>query len=824
MNQKQSTQHVHMTTQTRGSRFFKRVVVVGVLFGVINVTVLHQLHIFQHGSSDPTGSDGGGGGGGGDRHLLRGGGGGNSNSNNYVGNGTVPMSQINQAAFLPTHKEFKELSHAHTNEIRRRKQEKEMNNVTSGQSLTSNAAGASIPPIESQSNKTTTDSGNAVHEPLTKEEKRRKQKEAKIKKLFESHNISESEMNSYTKLLDATPPPDGKKTEQTQKEEPNSYSTDVIFNGFERTRYFCGIQILPHQTIPINDTRIQNCHPRDSITRIWPVNYTLRYNNLDGLDPIVFHWNGQEGGPVQSFKDCDVPCTYTGRYAGLLNRMTFKDLPIAFDEWSMEGEEFYPNLALKPHLHKLRHYLATTSFKSDIPLPYYSEAEYNIQTEYPPVQFDDPKVIKGASFIARNCGSKSNRENMVKEMIELTGSPPIEGIILDPPDEKPTNSTTNTTTNDTTPVPVVEEPLLRIESVSSCLHNVDFPRAQVIKKEEIMRSYLFHLSFENSITDDYITEKLWGSLRAGIVPVYHGAPNVREHVPPRSIILIDEFESIRDLVEYLTEVAHNKTLYESYHAWRFKELPESFHKKYDMTRTHSVCRACRFGYATRQGWGWDHEQQKIVDTRIPRETCVHRETGMISRPVTEVWDLTDGKEAIFSDVDVSEDIHKNDDFDCSINQRRVLTIDGTSWTRIVSDHDGVTDLEVRKQGILRPLPVNLVLNLPIKSTKIKSHDREHKVYWIQDEMSRVVLAFDTKVSVESRSDSDGQVIVHVRKPFRLRILVVDLDTNSFHEDGRQQESYFESVMLDDFFQPLQVGNTSLYDWFVANATITEQRS
>ena len=811
----QSTQQHNMTTQNRGSRLFRRVVVVGLLFGVINVTVLHQLHIFEHGSLDPPTivfNDGGGG-------SIRDGlllrrrtrRTGASEINNNTVNGTVLISAISKAAFLPTHKEFKELSHAHTNEIRRRKQDKEMKNVTPGQPLMTDTDGTIIPPIEGLSNETTTISRNAVDNPSTKEDKRRKQKEAQIKALFESHNISESEMNSYIKLLDATPPPppppDRKKS---RKEDINRYSTDVIFNGFEKTRYFCGIRILPHQTIPINDTRIENCHPRDRITRLWPANYTLRYNILDGLDPVVFHWMGQESGRVQTFKDCDVPCTYTGRYAGLLNRMTFKDMPIAFDEWSMESEKFYPNLELRPDLHKRRHYLATTSFKSDIPLPYYSEAEYDIQREYPPVQFDDPKVIKGASFIARNCGSKSNRENIVKEMIELTGSPPIEGNILTPPDENSANSITNTTT----------EPLLRIESVSSCLHNVDFPQAQIIAKEEIMRSYLFHLSFENSIVEDYITEKLWGSLRAGIVPVYHGAPNVREHVPPRSIILIDDFESIRDLVEYLTKVAHNKTLYESYHDWRFKELPEFFHKKYDMTRTHSVCRACRFGYAIRQGWGWDHEQQKIVDTRIPRGTCVNHETGMISRPVQEVWDLTDGQELIPSDADASKNIDGNDDLDCSINQRRSLTIDGTSWIRIVSDHDGVTDLEVRSQGNLSPSPVHLVLNLPIKSTKIKPHDSEHKVYWIQDEMSRVVLAFDTKVSVESRSDSDGQVAVHVKRPFRVRILVVDLDTNSFHKDGRQQESYFESVMLDDFFQPLQVGNSSLYDWFISNATIT----
>lgn len=38
--------------------------------------------------------------------------------------------------------------------------------------------------------------------------------------------------------------------------------------------------------------------------------------------------------------------------------------------------------------------------------------------------------------------------------------------------------------------------------------------------------YKFVIAYENSICNDYITEKLWRPLILGVVPIYFGAPNV----------------------------------------------------------------------------------------------------------------------------------------------------------------------------------------------------------------------------------------------------------------------------------------------------------
>ena len=134
----------------------------------------------------------------------------------------------------------------------------------------------------------------------------------------------------------------------------------------------------------------------------------------------------------------------------------------------------------------------------------------------------------------------------------------------------------------------------------------------------MMRKYAMYFAFENSRVDDYVTEKLWNTFKAGVLPVYFGAPNIREHVPERSIVHVDDFESEDALALHLKEILANETLYESYHAWRYKPLPKWFVRKYNFTHVHSECRTCRWAAAKLQGLPWDHEQQQVRHV-----TCEH---------------------------------------------------------------------------------------------------------------------------------------------------------------------------------------------------------
>lgn len=84
--------------------------------------------------------------------------------------------------------------------------------------------------------------------------------------------------------------------------------------------------------------------------------------------------------------------------------------------------------------------------------------------------------------------------------------------------------------------------------------------------------YKFYLAFENTITQDYITEKLYyNSFQCGSIPVCFGtsrANYIENGVPNNSFIHVDDFRNPFDLAQYLYRVANNVTLYNSYLSWR----------------------------------------------------------------------------------------------------------------------------------------------------------------------------------------------------------------------------------------------------------------
>ncbi|KAL5805038.1 hypothetical protein ACOSQ3_031838 [Xanthoceras sorbifolium] len=57
-------------------------------------------------------------------------------------------------------------------------------------------------------------------------------------------------------------------------------------------------------------------------------------------------------------------------------------------------------------------------------------------------------------------------------------------------------------------------------------------------------------AIENTGTESYVTEKLFYALDSGAIPIYFGAPNVWDFVPPHSIIDGTKFSSMEELTLY----------------------------------------------------------------------------------------------------------------------------------------------------------------------------------------------------------------------------------------------------------------------------------
>ena len=91
--------------------------------------------------------------------------------------------------------------------------------------------------------------------------------------------------------------------------------------------------------------------------------------------------------------------------------------------------------------------------------------------------------------------------------------------------------------------------------------------------ENIQKKYKFYLALENGFCKDYITEKYWlNALEIGLVPVVVGAANYSNSniAIPGSFINAADFDTMKDLADYLIYLEKNDTAYANYHEWRYK--------------------------------------------------------------------------------------------------------------------------------------------------------------------------------------------------------------------------------------------------------------
>lgn len=72
--------------------------------------------------------------------------------------------------------------------------------------------------------------------------------------------------------------------------------------------------------------------------------------------------------------------------------------------------------------------------------------------------------------------------------------------------------------------------------------NDKFSKVGWKENPEIFKKYKFVICFENSFTDEYITEKLPNVMFSGAIPIYKGAPNVGKYFNTKSFINFDDYD------------------------------------------------------------------------------------------------------------------------------------------------------------------------------------------------------------------------------------------------------------------------------------------
>ncbi len=143
-------------------------------------------------------------------------------------------------------------------------------------------------------------------------------------------------------------------------------------------------------------------------------------------------------------------------------------------------------------------------------------------------------------------------------------------------------------------------------------------------KKMAEQSYKFYLSFENTICNDYVTEKFFHFLFTNIIPVTFGGAEYSAIAPPHSYINALDFASVEDLVAYMREIHEDDAKFAEYFWW--KEYYEPRDTRFSPRPLCELCQRLRNPleprkwYSDLPAWWWNvNGCRKLID--------VHGEEG-----------------------------------------------------------------------------------------------------------------------------------------------------------------------------------------------------
>ena len=160
---------------------------------------------------------------------------------------------------------------------------------------------------------------------------------------------------------------------------------------------------------------------------------------------------------------------------------------------------------------------------------------------------------------------------------------------------------------------------VKVDSYGACLNNKQLPDhlqgSEQFESEQfyqLLAQYKFIISAENAVCDDYVTEKLWGPLVLGSVPIYLGAANVRSLLPNNnSAILISDFDSPADVAEYVIKVNNDDDLYKQFLQ----------HKREYNDNSELVTNKLLKQMMSERRWGVSRRQQQVMGTFVSHYQC-----------------------------------------------------------------------------------------------------------------------------------------------------------------------------------------------------------
>ncbi|EFX73041.1 hypothetical protein DAPPUDRAFT_58354 [Daphnia pulex] len=123
----------------------------------------------------------------------------------------------------------------------------------------------------------------------------------------------------------------------------------------------------------------------------------------------------------------------------------------------------------------------------------------------------------------------------------------------------------------------------------SCIRNDSHWLSDPKCYDMLEAKYKFYLSFENSICEDYVTEKFFEIMNHDIIPVVYGGANYSRIAPPHSYIDALQFTP-ETLAQYLKVLDANDQLYNEYFWWKGHYAVES---GVEQMARHGFCDLCK---------------------------------------------------------------------------------------------------------------------------------------------------------------------------------------------------------------------------------------
>ena len=197
----------------------------------------------------------------------------------------------------------------------------------------------------------------------------------------------------------------------------------------------------------------------------------------------------------------------------------------------------------------------TYRLDSDIVYKYANVLERQNKTDIANKNYErivEEKVNRAVWFVS-HCRTKSRREHYVREMQKVMGVDIFGGCGEAPPCPK------------------------HSKNISECL-------------EQTALKYKFYLAFENTLVEDYVTEKVFKWFNRDIIVVVRGGSNYSRILPSGTVVDAGDFKSPIKLGKYLAELAQDNGRYTDY----LKRKDNYYATKKLVPAQEANCKLCEY--------------------------------------------------------------------------------------------------------------------------------------------------------------------------------------------------------------------------------------